>query len=84
MRYHRIPTRYKPLPPVTRHLKLMQLGQHAVLPLPQDSATMGSDMCERYQRLAVSGWEHNRGRSKLREMKSDPWSLNLPLTSGLI
>ena len=29
-------------------------------------------MCERYQRLAVSGWEHNRGRSKLREMKSDP------------
>ena len=22
--------------------------------------------------MAVSGWEHNRGRSKLREMKSDP------------
>ncbi len=36
---------------------------------------MGSDTCERYQRLAVSGWEHNRGRSKLREMKSDPVAL---------
>ena len=25
--------------------------------------------------MAVSGWEHNRGRSKLREMKSDPVAL---------
>ena len=35
---------------------------------------MGSDTCKRYKRLAVSGWEHNRGRgeSKLREMKPDP------------
>ena len=51
---------------------------------PYLGAQTGSDMCERYQRLAVSGWEHNRSRSKLREMKSDPWSLNLPLTLGMI
>ncbi len=36
----------------------------------------------RWKRLAVSGWECNRGRSKLREMKSDPVALGFLDVAG--
>ncbi len=50
-------------------------ADHRCQQFPHSKTTGRSDTCERYQRLAVSGWEHNRGRSKLREMKSDPVAL---------